>query len=108
MQSKTFRALAFGAASAIVLLAASAAWAAPVTSFTSDPAVAPGSAAATDDPTVLGKIRNLMRVDVGGNDWTNAQIRIQLTAGTVYNATNAAGTEASPNSALWSIPTLRN
>jgi len=87
-------------------LCALSASATPVTSFSILPVTDPG--ALTDDPQLVGRILNLMSVSVGGNDWTNSLIRIQLTAGTVYNATNAVGTESSPNAAIWTIPTLRN
>lgn len=98
--------LAVGLFSVGVGWSALSASAAPVTSFTTAPVTDPN--AVLDDANLTGKILNLMMVNVGGNDWTNSLIRIQLTTGTVYNAINAAGTEASPNAAIWTIPTLRN
>src|SRR3982751_4365647 len=80
------------------LFGGNAAVAAPVTSFLGIPVA--DANATTDDPNLLGKVQNLMSVNVGANDWTNASIRITLTAGTVYNATNAVGTDAAPNSAF--------
>ena len=79
---------------------------APITSFSSLPVTDAG--ALTDDPNLAGKVENLMTVNVGNNDWTNSSIRINLTNGFVYNATNAVGTDSSPNAALWTLPTLRN
>src|SRR4051794_28158532 len=87
----------------LVSLSASAA---PITSFSSLPVTDAG--AITDDPNLAGRVENLMTVSVGNNDWTNSSIRINLTSGTVYNATNAAGTDSSPNAALWGLPSLRN
>jgi len=98
--------MALGAVSALSLLAVSAAQATPVTSFTSQPVT--DANAVTDDINLTGRILNLMNVNVGGNDWTNSALRIVLTTGQIYNATNASGTDASPNSGLWGIPTLRN
>jgi len=106
MRSKLFQFLGLGVLSAVNLLAGPVAWAAPVTSFSTQPVTDAG--AVTDDPNLVGKILNLMNVNVGGNDWTNSALRIQLTTGQIYNATNAAGTDASPNANLWTIPTLRN
>jgi len=98
--------LLIAAASAALTAAGLTASAAPITTFSSLPVTDAG--AITDDPNLAGRVENLMTVSVGNNDWTNSSIRINLTSGTVYNATNAAGTDSSPNAALWGLPTLRN
>jgi hypothetical protein len=87
-------------------LAGFSASAAPVTFFSAAPVT--DANAITDDPNLAGKILNLMMVNVGSNDWTNSALRIQLTAGQVYNATNAVGTDGSPNAAFWGITGFRN
>lgn len=102
MQNKSLLAAA-GLSAALFSFSASAA---TITSFSSLPVTDAGGI--TDDPSLAGRVENVMTVNVGNNDWTNSSIRINLTSGTVYNATNAAGTEASPNAAIWTIPTLRN
>jgi len=102
MHLKSSLIAAIGMAAALSLPAL----AAPITSFSSLPVTDPGGI--TDDPNLVGTVENVMTVNVGNNDWTNSSIRINLTSGTVYNATNAAGTDSSPNAALWGLPTLRN
>lgn len=98
-----------GAGVGLFALSASAA---PVTSFSTAPVADAG--ATVDDPALVGKILNLMNVDVGGNDWTNSAVRIQLATGQVYNATNLfagavpVGTDAQPNPALWTLAGARN
>ena len=60
---------------------------------------APGALAITDDANLANRIFNSITVSVPtGQDWTNSEIRIALTTGTVYNAAGTAGTQASPNS----------
>jgi hypothetical protein len=67
------------------------------------------NAVADDSPALADRVTTDLKVTVPtGFDWSNAAIEIVLSQGSVYNATNAAGTESSPNTALWSIPTLRN
>jgi hypothetical protein len=98
-------------AGAGLALSAVSASAAPVTSFATTPVAADGQNgldAIADDATLAGRVLNLMKVDVGGNDWTNSAVRIVLTTGTIYNSSNATGTADAPNAALWGIPTLRN
>ena len=60
--------------------------------------------ARTDDPNLSNKVFNALSVAVpAGADWTNAEISIRRNpgnAGTVYNATPAVDTIASPNTAL--------
>jgi hypothetical protein len=89
-------------------LSAFSAAAAPVTSFSTAPVTDVN--AIGDDPQLAGRVLNLMNVNVGGNDWTNSSIRIQLASGTVYNATNAVGTVSTPAgiSAFWTTPGFRN
>jgi len=68
--------------------------------------------ARTDDPNLNNKVFNALSVAVpAGADWTNAEISIRRNpgnAGTVYNATPAVDTIASPNTALWGITGFRN
>jgi hypothetical protein len=107
MQRKSVSLLAAGLLSAGLGLSAFPAAAAPVTSFS----VAPiDPVAIADDPALANRILNLMNVNVGGNDWTNSLIRIQLTTGTVYNATNAVGTESQPAAVkpFWTTVGFRN
>ena len=100
--------LAAAVVGAGLTFSASDASAAPVTSFTTAPVTEAG--AIQDDPALAGRVLNLMNVDVGGVDWTNSLIRIQLQTGTVYNATNAVGTESTPAgiSAFWGTAGFRN
>lgn len=66
-------------------------------------------AAIDDDPTLANHVTTDLQVNVpAGFDWSNSAIEIVLTHGSIYNATNAAGTDSAPNPALWAIPTLRN
>src|SRR4051812_19186520 len=80
--------------------------AAPITSFNATPVS--DSNALTDDPNLANTVQNVMSVNVGNNDWTNSSIRITLTAGSVYNATNAVGTESNPVPAFWGTAGFRN
>lgn len=78
----------------------------PETSFSQ---ITPTAGAITDDPGLANRITNLMNVTIfAGRDWTNSQIRLSLTSGTVYNASNAVATESTPNPAFWAIPSFRN
>jgi len=65
--------------------------------------------ALNDDANLANRVTTDMKVIIPtGFDWSNSAIEIVLTQGTIYNATNAAGTDSAPNQALWSIPTLEN
>lgn len=76
---------------------------------TSATTLAQDANAVTDDGQLAGRVTNLLRVTVPtGFDWTNSSIRITLTQGSVYNASNAVATESSPNAAFWSIAGFRN
>src|SRR5688500_10621186 len=91
---------------AVMLGLAMGANADPVTTFSSAPVT--DANAILDDIALTGRVQNLMTVNVGTKDWTNSSIRIALTTGTVYNATNGVATEANPNSSFWSFPGARN
>jgi len=99
--------LAAGATAAFLGAWAGQASAKPSTSFNS--ALVTDANAAVDDPNLAGRVQNLMVVTIGAtDDWTNSKIRIQLTTGTIYNATNAVATESSPNAQFWTFPGARN
>ena len=108
MQTKCF---VVAVAAAGWLGVARSASAAPITGVSSS--LVTDAGAITDDPTLAGRVQNLLNVttsDGGAADWTNSYIRIALTAGSVYNATNAVGTESSPSagSNFWDTPGFRN
>lgn len=78
---------------------------------TSMEALAVTTDAKADDTTLNNRITNLMNVTLPtGQDWTNSEIKITLTAGSVYNATNAVGTESSPGAVqpFWGTAGFRN
>jgi hypothetical protein len=63
-----------------------------------------GAGAVTDDPALANRIFNAVTVSVPtGQDWTNSEIRIQLTTGTIYNAFSNpdVDTEGDPVPALF-------
>jgi len=99
---------AAGSAAALLMGAwAGVASAAPGTSFTS--ALITDANAVTDDPNLAGRVQNMMVVTIPATaDWTNSKIRIQLTTGSIYNATNAVATENAPNAQFWTFPGARN
>jgi hypothetical protein len=71
-------------------------------STTSFAAVPITAGAIADDPQLNNRVTSDMQVTIPtGADWTNSEIKIQLTQGTIYNASGAAGTDASPNPASW-------
>lgn len=80
---------------------------APVATTTENGIV--GSAAVTNDPNLSTRVFNAMLVTIPpGADWTNSQLRLQLTAGQVYNApdpdADGVDTESSPASSFTSAP----
>jgi hypothetical protein len=69
-----------------------------------------GANAIIDDPALAGRVFNALTVSVpAGADWLNADIRIDLTTGTVYNAFSNpdVDTEADPVPALFGAPGSR-
>ena len=101
-----FNRLIAAAGAAAVIACGLSASAAPITSFSSLPVADAG--AITDDPNLAGTVQNIMTVNVGNNDWTNSSIRISLTTGAAYNASNAVATESSPVPAFWTTVGFRN
>ena len=91
---------------AVSALATGTAFAIPMTTFTQTTA---NAGAIVDDSALVGTVTNQMFVQPsGGDDWTNSEILIKLTSGTVYNATGAAATDSSPNPALYAVTGFRN
>jgi hypothetical protein len=69
-----------------------------------------GANAIIDDPALAGRVFNALTVSVpAGSDWTNTDIRIDLTTGTVYNAFSNpdVDTEGDPVPALFTTPGSR-
>jgi hypothetical protein len=63
-----------------------------------------GANAIVDDPSLANRVFNAVTVSVPtGQDWTNSEIRITLTSGTIYNAFNNpdVDTEGDPVPALF-------
>lgn len=107
---RSMRFVVAGAAVAFLVMGRSAS-AAPITNVSSS--LITDSGAIADDPSLTGRVQNLLNVTTsngGAADWTNSFIRISLTTGSVYNATNAVGTESTPSSgsALWGNAGFRN
>src|SRR5688572_7686176 len=70
----------------------------------------PGASAIADDPALTSGIVNTLSVSVpAGHDWTNSQIRIELSTGTIYNAISnpSVDTEGNPDPSLWAQPGRR-
>ena len=78
----------------------------PMTTFTQTTASA---GAITDDSALAGTVTNQMFVQPSdGLDWTNSEMLINLTVGSVYNATNAVAADGNPNPAFFTTMGFRN
>jgi hypothetical protein len=69
-----------------------------------------GRDAVADDPNLANRIIHTLMVSVpAGFDWTNSEIRIQLSTGTIYNAVSNPDVDAEgdPTPALWTAPGSR-
>jgi hypothetical protein len=62
-----------------------------------------GAIATANDAALVGRVINVVSVNVpAGADWTNSELRIELTTGSVYNrAAATGGTDGAPSPVLW-------